>query len=85
MRPTPQKVDRMRRQQGERARYEAELAERRYLRVDSDNRWWLTLWRRSGTTSCARLPRRRKIANVCAPAASVCSAQSNVWQELGAG
>jgi DNA invertase Pin-like site-specific DNA recombinase len=31
-------VDRMRRQQVERARYEAELAQRRYLRVDPDNR-----------------------------------------------
>src|SRR5258708_1855227 len=33
-----QEVDRMRRQQVERARYEAELAQRRYLRVDPDNR-----------------------------------------------
>jgi len=31
-------VDRLRRQQVERARYEAELSERRYLRVDPDNR-----------------------------------------------
>jgi len=31
-------VDRMRRQQVERVRYEAELAQRRYLRVDPDNR-----------------------------------------------
>ena len=31
-------VDRLRRQQVERARYEAELAQRRYLRVDPDNR-----------------------------------------------
>lgn len=31
-------ADRMRRQQVERARYEAELAQRRYLRVDPDNR-----------------------------------------------
>jgi DNA invertase Pin-like site-specific DNA recombinase len=31
-------VDRMRRQQVDRARYEAELAQRRYLRVDPDNR-----------------------------------------------
>jgi hypothetical protein len=33
-----QEVDRMRRQQVDRARYEAELAQRRYLRVDPDNR-----------------------------------------------
>src|SRR6266566_2755163 len=33
-----QEVDRMRRQQVERARYETELAQRRYLRVDPDNR-----------------------------------------------
>ncbi len=33
-----QEVDRMRRQQADRARYEAELAQRRYLRVDPDNR-----------------------------------------------
>ena len=33
-----QEVDRLRRQQVERARYEAELAQRRYLRVDPDNR-----------------------------------------------
>jgi hypothetical protein len=33
-----QEVDQMRRQQVERARYEAELAQRRYLRVDPDNR-----------------------------------------------
>ena len=33
-----QEVDRMRRQQVECARYEAELAQRRYLRVDPDNR-----------------------------------------------
>jgi hypothetical protein len=33
-----QEVDRIRRQQVERARYEAELAQRRYLRVDPDNR-----------------------------------------------
>jgi hypothetical protein len=33
-----QEVDRMRRQQVEHARYEAELAQRRYLRVDPDNR-----------------------------------------------
>jgi len=33
-----QDIDRMRRQQVERARYEAELAQRRYLRVDPDNR-----------------------------------------------
>jgi DNA invertase Pin-like site-specific DNA recombinase len=32
------KADRLRRQQVERARYEAELAQRRYLRVDPDNR-----------------------------------------------
>jgi len=31
-------VDRLRRQQVERARYEAELAQRRYMRVDPDNR-----------------------------------------------
>ena len=31
-------ADRLRRQQVERARYEAELAQRRYLRVDPDNR-----------------------------------------------
>src|SRR6266581_4258851 len=33
-----QEVDRIRRQQVERARYEVELAQRRYLRVDPDNR-----------------------------------------------
>jgi hypothetical protein len=33
-----QEADRMRRQQVERAQYEAELAQRRYLRVDPDNR-----------------------------------------------
>jgi hypothetical protein len=33
-----EEVDHLRRQQVERARYEAELAERRYLRVDPDNR-----------------------------------------------
>jgi DNA invertase Pin-like site-specific DNA recombinase len=33
-----QEVDRIRRQQVERAQYEAELAQRRYLRVDPDNR-----------------------------------------------
>lgn len=33
-----EEVDRMRRQQVERARYEAELAQRRYLRVDPDHR-----------------------------------------------
>jgi DNA invertase Pin-like site-specific DNA recombinase len=33
-----QEVDRLRRQQVERAQYEAELAQRRYLRVDPDNR-----------------------------------------------
>jgi hypothetical protein len=33
-----QEVDRIRRQQVERSRYEAELAQRRYLRVDPDNR-----------------------------------------------
>lgn len=33
-----EEVDRMRRQQVERAGYEAELAQRRYLRVDPDNR-----------------------------------------------
>lgn len=33
-----EEVDRLHRQQIERARYEAELAERRYLRVDPDNR-----------------------------------------------
>jgi DNA invertase Pin-like site-specific DNA recombinase len=33
-----EEVDRMRRQQVERASYEAELAQRRYLRVDPDNR-----------------------------------------------
>jgi hypothetical protein len=33
-----QEVDRMRRQQVDRARYAAELAQRRYLRVDPDNR-----------------------------------------------
>ncbi len=33
-----QEADRLRRQQVERARYEAELAQRRYLRVDPDNR-----------------------------------------------
>jgi DNA invertase Pin-like site-specific DNA recombinase len=33
-----QEVDHLRRQQVERARYEAELAQRRYLRVDPDNR-----------------------------------------------
>jgi len=33
-----EEVDRLRRQQVERARYEAELAQRRYLRVDPDNR-----------------------------------------------
>jgi hypothetical protein len=31
-------ADRLRRQQVERARYQAELAQRRYLRVDPDNR-----------------------------------------------
>lgn len=31
-------ADRLHQQQVERARYEAELAQRRYLRVDSDNR-----------------------------------------------
>jgi DNA invertase Pin-like site-specific DNA recombinase len=33
-----QEVDRLRRQQVERARYEADLAQRRYMRVDPDNR-----------------------------------------------
>jgi hypothetical protein len=33
-----EETDRLRRQQVERARYEAELAQRRYLRVDPDNR-----------------------------------------------
>ena len=33
-----EEVDRLRRQQVERARYESELAQRRYLRVDPDNR-----------------------------------------------
>src|SRR5260370_6221784 len=33
-----EEADRLRRQQVERARYEAELAQRRYLRVDPDNR-----------------------------------------------
>ena len=33
-----EEVDRLRKEQVERARYEAELAQRRYLRVDPDNR-----------------------------------------------
>ena len=33
-----EEADRLRRQQVERARYEADLAQRRYLRVDPDNR-----------------------------------------------
>jgi hypothetical protein len=38
LRARAEDVDRLRRQQVERARYEAELAQRRYLRVDPDNR-----------------------------------------------
>ena len=33
-----EQIDKLRRQQVERARYEADLAQRRYLRVDPDNR-----------------------------------------------
>ena len=38
LRSRAEEADRLRRQQVERARYEAELAQRRYLRVDPDNR-----------------------------------------------
>ena len=38
LRSRSQQADRLRRQQVERARYEAELAQRRYLRVDPDHR-----------------------------------------------
>jgi hypothetical protein len=38
LRARTDEADRLRRQQVERARYEAELAQRRYLRVDPDNR-----------------------------------------------
>lgn len=47
-------ADRLRQQQVERSRYEAELARRRFLRVDPDNRlvadWWPIRWKPIGTT-----------------------------------
>ena len=46
-----EEADRLRQQQVERARYEAELARHRYLRVDRIIVWWLTHRRQTGTTS----------------------------------
>ena len=47
-------VDRMRCKQVERARYEADLAQRRYMHVDPTTVWSPTRWRRNGTASCVR-------------------------------
>jgi hypothetical protein len=46
-------VDRLRKHQVERARYEAELAQRRYMRVDPDNRLVAVRWKPTGIASCA--------------------------------
>jgi hypothetical protein len=44
-------TDSLRRKHVERAQYEAELARRRFMKVDPENRLVRTPWRRSGTTS----------------------------------
>jgi DNA invertase Pin-like site-specific DNA recombinase len=55
-----EEADRLRRQHVERARYEADLAQRRFSRSIPTIAWWPTHWRRTGTESCVRLPRHRK-------------------------
>ena len=44
-------TDALRRKHVDRAQYEAELARRRYMKVDPDNRRLPTAWKRNGTTS----------------------------------
>jgi len=50
--------DALRRQHVERTQYEAELARRRYMKVDPDNRLSLTASKQTGTTSCVLWPKR---------------------------
>src|SRR5881394_3572404 len=50
-------TDSLRRKHVERAQYEAELARRRYIKVDPDNRLVPIAWKRSGITSSVHWPR----------------------------
>ena len=55
-----EEADRLRRQHVERARYEADLAQRRFLKVDPDNRLVADALEADWNESCVRSPRHRK-------------------------
>jgi DNA invertase Pin-like site-specific DNA recombinase len=56
-------TDTLRRKHVERAQYEAELARRRFMKVDPDNRLVADTWKRNGTTSYVLWPRHRNSTN----------------------
>ncbi|MDP9373798.1 MAG: recombinase family protein [Chloroflexota bacterium] len=69
---------RLRQQQVERARYEADLAHRRYLRVDRITAWSPTCSRRNGTSGSARSRTRATRPSASASRTRPTSARSNV-------
>jgi hypothetical protein len=75
--------DRLRRQHVERARYEAELAQRRYMRVDPQNRLWPILWRPTGIRNSERLPTLSRSTNNDASRIGGCSMTSNGRRSSG--
>lgn len=56
-------TDAARRQHVDGLRYDAELARRRYMKVDPDNRSSPIRLRRNGTTSCSVIPKLSRDAN----------------------
>ncbi len=53
-------AQRLRDQQVERARYAAELAQRRFVRVDPEIAWWPPSWKLNGMPVCRSTPKFRR-------------------------
>ena len=58
-----EECDRLRRREVERARYESDLARRRYCRSTLTTAWSRTRWKPNGTRRCARSRRPRNATN----------------------
>jgi hypothetical protein len=75
-----EETDRLRHKQVERAQYESNLAQRRYMRVDPITDWLPIRWKPTGTTSCAPWPRLRKTTRAAASRMRACLPRSSVPQ-----